>query len=113
MGVSRNLLPAVCFDHATGMGWAGGYFGDGVGAAQLAGRTLADLVLRRDTDRSRALWVNPERARNLNRLLWETEPWRWMGVKGRYSLMGLADRAEARHSALAGPWNWLLDNVFP
>ena len=34
----------------TGLGWAGGYVGTGVTATNLAGRTLADLVLRRDTD---------------------------------------------------------------
>ena len=32
------------------MAWAGGYVGDGVSTTNLAGRTIADLVLGRDTD---------------------------------------------------------------
>ena len=40
----RQLRPA------TGLGWAGGYAGHGVVAANISGRTLADLVLGRDTD---------------------------------------------------------------
>ncbi len=38
----------------TGLGWAGGYTGHGVAASNLAGRTLADLVLGRDTPRTGA-----------------------------------------------------------
>ena len=34
---------------ATGFGWAGGYTGHGVVTSNVLGRTLADLVLRRDT----------------------------------------------------------------
>ncbi len=113
MGVPRSLFPAVCYDGATRVGWAGGYFGDGVAATNLAGRTLADLVLGRDTERSRALWVNPEREQSLVRRLWEPEPWRWLAIKARYGVMGWADRAEARDSALARPLNWMLEKVFP
>jgi len=113
MGVSRSLRPAVCYDGASRVGWAGGYFGDGVGATNLAGRTLADLVLGRDTERSRALWVNPERERSLVRRLWEPEPWRWLAISARYRVMGWADRAEARDRALARPLNWALEHVFP
>jgi len=113
MGVSRSLMPAVCFDAATGVGWAGGYFGDGVGATNLAGRTLADLVLGRNTERSRALWVNPEREQSLVRRLWEPEPWRWLGIYSRYLWMGWTDWAEARGSALAPVMNWVLEKVFP
>ena len=42
---------------ATGMAWAGGYVGDGVRTTNLAGRTLADLVLGRDTDLTHLPWV--------------------------------------------------------
>lgn len=112
MGVSRSLTPAVCYDGATRVGWAGGFFGDGVGATNLAGRTLADLVLRRDTERSRALWVNPEREKSLVRRLWEPEPVRWLGIKARAAWMGWTDQAEARGGS-ATAMNWVLEKVFP
>lgn len=92
LGVSRSLRPAVVFDPKERFGWAGGYFGNGVAASHLAGRTLADLVLDRDSERVRTPWVNPPEAeRN-----WEPEPLRWLGFSATRSLMELADRAEYR-----------------
>ncbi len=113
MGVSRTLKPAVCFDTNTRFGWAGGFFGDGVGATNLAGRTMADLVLSRDTERSHALWVNPEREKALSARLWEPEPIRWVGVQTRAKLMDWTDNAEKNESALAGPLNWVMDKLSP
>ena len=51
------VAPAVGLDRATGLAWAGGYVGEGVAAAHLAGRTIADLVLDRDTELTRLPWV--------------------------------------------------------
>jgi glycine/D-amino acid oxidase-like deaminating enzyme len=113
MGVSRTMSPAVCFDGSEQFGWAGGYFGDGVGASNLAGRTMADLVLGRDTERSHALWVNPEHAKSLHARLWEPEPIRWLGVQARARWMGWTDRAEERDSRLAGMMNQVLERAFP
>ena len=39
------------------MAWAGGYVGDGVSTTNLAGRTLADLIIGRDSDLVRLPWV--------------------------------------------------------
>ena len=92
LGVSRTLRPAVCFDPASRFGWAGGYFGNGVAAAHLAGQTLADLVLERDSERVQTPWVNPrDAARN-----WEPEPLRWLGFRSTRALMAAADRCEYR-----------------
>ena len=44
LGIARDWHPSVGFDRATGIGWAGGYVGDGVAVTNLAGRTLAALV---------------------------------------------------------------------
>jgi glycine/D-amino acid oxidase-like deaminating enzyme len=96
MGVSRSVQPSVCFDPTSGLGWAGGYFGNGVGASHLAGQTLADLVLGQDTDRVHTPWVNSPDA---NRR-WEPEPLRWLGIKSARTLMHLADKAEYRDSRL-------------
>jgi glycine/D-amino acid oxidase-like deaminating enzyme len=90
IGVPRDFMPSVTLDRATGVGWAGGYVGDGVACTALAGRTLADLVLDRDTDRTRLPWVGHRWRR------WEPEPLRWLGVRGMTALMASADRAEAR-----------------
>ena len=92
LGVSRSLRPMVCFDEERRVGWAGGYFGNGVAASHLAGRTLADLVSGEDSERVRTPWVNPpEAARH-----WEPEPLRWLGFSATRTLMELADRAEYR-----------------
>ncbi|HRE00039.1 MAG TPA: FAD-dependent oxidoreductase, partial [Ilumatobacteraceae bacterium] len=45
LGVPRDWHAGVGIDHATGLAWAGGYVGDGVATTNLAGRTLADLIL--------------------------------------------------------------------
>lgn len=109
MGVSRSLRPSVVFDRASGMGWAGGYFGNGVGASHLAARTLADLVLGNDTERVTMPWVNPpDEPRR-----WEPEPLRWLGIRSRARLMRLADRAEYRGSPLAPVYRKTLENLFP
>jgi len=92
LGVSRSLRPSVCFDTQKRFGWAGGYFGNGVAACHLAGRTLADLVTGRDSERVRTPWVNPPEATRQ----WEPEPLRWLGFSAARNLMELADRAEYR-----------------
>lgn len=90
LGVPRDWCATVGFDAATGMGFAGGYVGTGVSTSNLAGRTLADLALGRDSDLTRLPWVN----RKVRK--WEPEPLRWLGVHGMYALLNAADRAEAR-----------------
>ncbi len=75
-------------DRTTGLGWAGGYVGDGVGTTNLAGRTLRDLVLGRDTDLTRLPWVDHRSPR------WEPEPLRWLGINAGLRAMTLADAEE-------------------
>ncbi|MFC1690139.1 NAD(P)/FAD-dependent oxidoreductase [Pseudomonadota bacterium] len=109
MGVSRTLRPSVNFDPQTRFGWAGGFFGNGVGAAHLAGQTMADLVMGHDTERTATPWVNPpDRDRK-----WEPEPVRWLGIKSRAKLMQLSDQAEYGNSILAPVYRTLLDGLFP
>ncbi|MCX7288880.1 MAG: FAD-binding oxidoreductase [Rhodobacterales bacterium] len=105
LGVPRDWCATVGLDPATGLGWAGGYVGVGVSTSNLAGRTLADLALGRDTDLVHLPWVN-RRVRP-----WEPEPIRWLGVTGMYALLNAGDRREARPGAgpskLAALGNWL------
>jgi glycine/D-amino acid oxidase-like deaminating enzyme len=105
LGVPRDWCATLGFDAATGMGFAGGYVGVGVSTSNLAGRTLADLALARDTPLTRLPWVN----RRLRR--WEPEPLRWLGIHGMYALLNAADRREEASggppSRLARLGNWL------
>jgi hypothetical protein len=64
--------------------------GDGVTTSNLAGRTLRDLVLGRDTELTRLPWVG-RRVRE-----WEPEPARWLGVHALYRAYRLADARESR-----------------
>ncbi|MFG2044626.1 NAD(P)/FAD-dependent oxidoreductase [Dactylosporangium sp. NPDC048998] len=88
LGVPRDWCATVHLDQRTGTGWAGGYVGHGVSTANLAGRTLTDLVLRRDTDLVRLPWVGRQVRR------WEPEPARWIAVRGLYAAYRAADRRE-------------------
>lgn len=90
LGVPRDWAPAVGLDRATGIAHAGGYVGEGVAAANLAGRTLRDLILDEPTDLTRLPWVGP-----LARP-WEPEPLRFLGVNAVYGLYRRADEKEAR-----------------
>jgi glycine/D-amino acid oxidase-like deaminating enzyme len=90
LGIARDWHPSVGFDRATGIGWAGGYVGDGVAVTNLAGRTLAALVAGDENECTRLCWVGHRSQR------WEPEPFRWIGVNSALQLMGTADRAEQR-----------------
>ncbi len=92
LAVPRDWFASVGLDSSSGLGWAGGYIGDGVGTTNLAGRTLADLVLRRDTALTRLAWVGHRSRR------WEPEPLRWLGVNAVRWLAAGADAAETRMS---------------
>ena len=98
-GVPRDWFASVGFDRSTRLAWAGGYVGDGVSTSNLAGRTLADLVLGNDSELVHLPWVghrSPD---------WEPEPLRWLEVNAALLATKLADRAEGRlgrQSGLAG-----------
>jgi glycine/D-amino acid oxidase-like deaminating enzyme len=89
LGVPRDWTATVDFDDTTGLGTAGGYVGSGLTTTNLAGRTLASLVLKQQTDLTRLPWVG----RRVRR--WEPEPLRWLGVQSMYALYRTADRREA------------------
>jgi glycine/D-amino acid oxidase-like deaminating enzyme len=90
LGIARDWCASAGLDPATGLGWAGGYVGDGVATTNLAGRTLADLILGTGSDLTRLPWVNHRSPR------WEPEPLRWLGVNTGLRVMTWADRQELR-----------------
>lgn len=93
LGVSRDWCASVRHDAATGIGASVGYAGHGVTSANLAARTLADLVLARDTELTRLPLVDHRPPR------WEPEPIRWVGVQSMYRLLRTADAREERKGA--------------
>jgi glycine/D-amino acid oxidase-like deaminating enzyme len=88
LGVPRDWCASVGLDRSTGLGWAGGYVGDGVATTNLAGRTLADLITGTDSEITRLPWVGHRSPR------WEPEPLRWLGVNAGLQAMSWADREE-------------------
>ena len=87
LAIPRNWLPGLTFDRATGVGIFGGYVGTGVACANLAGRTMAELILDSETERTTLPWVGA-----ISRT-WEPEPLRWLGVRSsRRILRGADDR---------------------
>jgi hypothetical protein len=93
LGVTRDWCATVRYDAGRGIGLAAGYAGHGVTAAHVAGSTLADLVLGRESELVRLPWVDHHSPR------WEPEPLRWLGVHGMYRLFRLADAWEERRGA--------------
>jgi glycine/D-amino acid oxidase-like deaminating enzyme len=100
LAIARDWHPSVGFDPANGLGWAGGYVGDGVAVSNLAGRTLAALITGTDDEGCTKLcWVGHRSRR------WEAEPLRFLGVNCALRAMAVADHAETRTgrpSRLAG-----------
>jgi glycine/D-amino acid oxidase-like deaminating enzyme len=89
LGIPRDWCASVGVDPSTGLGWAGGYVGDGVGTSNLAGRTLRDLILGHDTELTGLPWVDHRSRR------WEPEPLRWLGINAGLRAMGVADAEES------------------
>jgi glycine/D-amino acid oxidase-like deaminating enzyme len=90
IGIARDWCASVGLDSSTGVGWAGGYVGDGLSTTNLAGRTLADLITGADSGITRLPWVGHKSPR------WEPEPLRWLGVNAALRMMTWADFAESR-----------------
>jgi glycine/D-amino acid oxidase-like deaminating enzyme len=89
LGIPRDWCASVGLDRSTGLGWAGGYVGDGVTTTNLAGRTLRDLILGRTTELTALPWVDHRSP------AWEPEPLRWLGINTGLRAMTLADAEEA------------------
>jgi glycine/D-amino acid oxidase-like deaminating enzyme len=90
LAVPRDWSMSVTFDRASGNGFAGGYVGHGVAATNISGRTLADLVLGRDTDLVTLPWVGHRSRR------WEPEPLRYLASSAIVRTLASADRREDR-----------------
>ncbi|MDA8397451.1 MAG: FAD-dependent oxidoreductase [Actinomycetota bacterium] len=96
LGVPRDFFSSVAFDRGTGMGYAGGYVGDGVTTTNLAGRILADLIRGVRSDVTDLCIVGHPRKP------WEPEPFRYLGINAGLRMAGAVDAAEWR--GRPAPW---------
>lgn len=101
LGMARRFQPHMLRDPRNGIALSGGYGGEGVGASNLGGRTLAALILGQDNELTRQPWVHADSG--LERLPgWEPEPCRWLGYNAIIRSFVHEDRVLADpHSA---PW---------
>ncbi|MGH2788637.1 MAG: NAD(P)/FAD-dependent oxidoreductase [Actinomycetota bacterium] len=90
IAIPRDWYSSVLMNRSAGIARAGGYVGDGVSTANLAGRTLRDLILEHRTELTRLPWVNHRSRR------WEPEPLRWIGANLMLGIAASADKAENR-----------------
>jgi len=98
LGMSRDWMPTIAYDKATGVATARGYIGHGVAATNIAGRALADLISGQRTALTE-LPIVGHRSRD-----WEVEPFRWLGVRyAQRAFAGIDARAERTGRHPSGP----------
>ncbi|MDQ6728871.1 MAG: FAD-binding oxidoreductase, partial [Actinomycetota bacterium] len=86
--VPRDWSMSIELDRATGFARAGGLAGHGLVASSLCGRTLADLILERDSELTSLPWVGHRSGR------WEVEPARVVAQHLITAILASADRKE-------------------
>jgi glycine/D-amino acid oxidase-like deaminating enzyme len=94
--VPRDWSMSIELDRATGLARAGGLAGHGVVASSLCGRTLADLILDRESELTSLPWVGHRSPR------WETEPARVVAQRLITAVLASADRVEDAGRGPAG-----------
>jgi glycine/D-amino acid oxidase-like deaminating enzyme len=105
VAAARDWWCSADFDRRTGLASGGGYVGDGVGTANLLGRTLADLISGAESDLV-SLPVVRHRSRR-----WEPEPLRWLGINSMVHLTASVDRHEQRSGRSATRRSALLSRL--
>ncbi len=101
LGMARRFHPHMLCDHQSGLALSGGYGGEGVGASNLGGRTLAALILQQHNELVRQPWVNPQGGL-ANLKTWEPEPCRWLGYNAIIKSFVHEDQTLANPAA--APW---------
>jgi glycine/D-amino acid oxidase-like deaminating enzyme len=94
LGMSRDWHPTFSYDRRAGIASARGYVGHGVSTANMAGRTLADLIAGERSPLTELPLVD-HRSPD-----WEVEPLRWLGI--RYT-QGAIARLDRRSEATGKP----------
>ncbi len=86
LGMPRDWHPTISFDPRSGVASARGYTGRGVAAANLFGRTLADLIAGERSPLTELPLVNHHSPD------WEPEPLRWIGMRYTQAALARIDR---------------------
>jgi len=86
LGMPRDWHPSFAFDPRSGIATARGYVGHGVSTANLAGRTLADLITGERSPLAELPLANHHSPN------WEIEPLRWLGIRYAQGAMSRLDR---------------------
>lgn len=101
LGMARRFRPHMLRDSCQRIALSGGYGGEGVGASNLGGRTLAALILGQDNPLTRQPWVLSNSS--LSSLPgWEPEPCRWLGYNAIIRSFVHEDRVLA--DPRSAPW---------
>lgn len=103
LAASRDWIWTVDLDPSTRQGVTGGYVGDGVTSAFVAGRAMADAVVGGETDFPLFGHRSPR---------WEREPIRWLGINALSRLAGVLDRRES-HGRSTGLLGRAYDRLLP
>ncbi len=90
LGMPRDWMPTIAFDRGSGLATAHGYTGHGVSAANLAGRTLADLITGTTSELTGLPMVGHRSP------AWEPEPLRWIAVRYIQSAFAAIDARSER-----------------
>ncbi len=105
IAIARDMATRICMDPKTGIGGVGSFNGEGVAASNLAGRTLCDILLERQSELTSLPWVGKPSPR------WEPEPLRWLGVNLGIVLNRAADSYERRTHRPAGLLDQMIERL--
>ncbi|WP_439887443.1 NAD(P)/FAD-dependent oxidoreductase [Pseudomonas sp. MBLB4123] len=101
LGMARRFRPHMLRDTRSRIALSGGYGGEGVGASNLGGRTLAALILGQDNELTRQPWVQAD-SPIASLPSWEPEPCRWLGYNAIIRSFAHEDRVLADLDS--SPW---------
>ncbi|MBV8445507.1 MAG: FAD-dependent oxidoreductase [Candidatus Dormibacteraeota bacterium] len=90
VAIPRDFIPQIRHDRRSGVAMAYGYTGHGVAFAQLAGQTLAELILEEQSELTSLPFVGHVSRR------WEPEPLRWVGVRAAQAGLARVDARQGR-----------------
>ena len=101
LGMARRFHPHMLVDRSAGIALSGGYGGEGVGASNLGGRTLAALILGQSNELTQQPWVLGDKPlKSLSG--WEPEPLRWLGYNAIIKSFVHEDKVLAKRAS--APW---------